>query len=95
MGKTKNGTDHHKTIIIHSAPSIASIDWKLRESSSAINQNNFPILEHQLYYSESVKGSEIGRISALKRRAVTPNPSGRKNTMHVKTLKNGTQRLVS
>ena len=95
MGKIKNANDRHKTLVIHSAPSIASIDLKLRESSSVINQNKFPILEHQLYYSESVKGSEIGRISALKRRAVTPNPSGRKNELRSKTLKNGTQRLVS
>ena len=95
MGKIKNGNDRHKTIVIHSAPSIASIDMKLRDSSSVISQNKFPILEHQLYYSESVKGSESGRISVLKRRAVTPNPSGRKNALRSKTLKNGTQRLVS
>ena len=94
MGKMKNAGDHQKTVIIHSAPSIASIDQKLRDSSSIVSQNKYPLLERQLYYSESINSSEYGKRLPVKRRAMTPNLDGNKDAMRRKALKNGTQRLV-
>ena len=94
MGKLKNAGDHQRTIIIHSAPSIASIDQKLRDSSSVKSQNKYPLMERQLYYSESINSSEHGKKFLVNRRAMTPNLAGNKDAMHRKALKNGTQRFV-
>ena len=93
MGKLKSSGDHQKTIVIHSAPSIASIDQKLRNSSSVISQNKFPLWERQLYYSESINSSSIGQKVPVKRRAMTPNLAGEKDAMRRKAVKNGTQRF--
>ena len=95
MGKIKRGKDRHKTIVIHSVPSIASIDQKLMDSYTVMDQNRFPILERQLHYTKSNNGSEYGRGTPIKRRAITPNPSGLKDDLRRKALKNGTQRCVS
>ena len=80
--------------MIHSAPSVASIDEKLRNSASIINPNAVPILEQRVYYSGTVAGSEYGRRTPQKRRAVTPNPSGQKDSLHHIHLQKGTQRFV-
>ena len=93
MGKWKNSGDNQKTIVIHSAPSIASIDLKLRNSSSVISQNKFPLLERQLYYSESINSSSTGKKLPVQRRAMTPNLAREKEAMRRKALKNGTQRF--
>ena len=94
MGKMKNGFDSQKTIIVHSAPSIASIDQKLRDSSSVVSQNKYPLMDRQLYYSESINSSEYGKRLPVKRRSMTPNPAGEKDALRRKALKNGTQRFV-
>lgn len=94
MGKMRNGVNHQKTIIVHSAPSIASIDQRLRDSSSVVSQNKYPLLDRQLYYSESINSSEYGKRLPIKRRAMTPNPAGEKDALRRKALKSGTQRFV-
>ena len=95
MGKKKNARDSHKTLVIHSAPSIASIDAKLRDSCSIkMHSNKTPQLENRLYYAGSVAGSEYGRKTPQKRRALTPGPSGQKKTLRNVNLQKGTQRFV-
>ena len=94
MGQKKNAKDRPKTLVIHSAPSVASIDEKLRDSSSVVDPNRISILEHRLYYSGPDAGSEYGRRMPQKRRAVTPNPTGQKDALRHIHLQKGTQRFV-
>ena len=95
MGKTKSSVNGYSgRLVIHSAPSVTSIDQKLRDTSSCyvIGENRHPVMNHKTYHSDSVNGSEIGRRTPLKRRAVTPNPSRMKDGLGPKNLKSGTQR---
>ena len=92
MGKTKSSVNGYSgRLVIHSAPSVTSIDQKLRDTPSCyvIGENRHLVMKH---HSDSVNGSEIGRRTPLKRRAVTPNPSRMKDEVGPKNLKSGTQR---
>ena len=92
MGKTKSSVNGYSgRLVIHSAPSVTSIDQKLRDTPSCyvIGENRHLVMKH---HSDSVNGSEIGRRTPLKRRAVTPNPSRMKDGVAPKNLKSGTQR---
>ena len=92
MGKTKSSVNGYSVrLVIHSAPSVTSIDQKLRDTPSCyvIGENRHLVMKH---HSDSVNGSEIGRRTPLKRRAVTPNPSRMKDGVGPKNLKSGTQR---
>ena len=94
MGKTKSSVNGYSgRLVIHSAPSVTSIDQKLRDTSSCyvIGENRHPVM-NLVMNSDSVNGSEIGRRTPLKRRAVTPNPSRMKDGVGPKNLKSGTQR---
>ena len=95
MGKTKSSVNGYSgRLVIHSAPSVASIDQKLRGTSSCyvIGENRHPVMDQKIHRPESVNGSEIGRRTPLKRRAVTPNPSRMKGGVGHNNLKSGTQR---
>ena len=92
MGKTKSSVNGYSgRLVIHSAPSVTSIDQKLRDTPSCyvIGENRHLVMKH---HSDSVNGSEIGRRTPLKRRAVTPNPSRMKDGVGPKNLTSGTQR---
>ena len=92
MGKTKSSVNGYSgRLVIHSAPSVTSIDQKLRDTPSCyvIGENRHLVMKH---HSDSVNGSEIGRRTPLKRRTVTPNPSRMKDGVGPKNLKSGTQR---
>ena len=92
MGKTKSSVNGYSgRLVIHSAPSVTSIDQKLRDTPSCyvIGENRHLVMKH---HSDSVNGSEIGRRTPLKRRAVTPNPSRMKDGVRPKNIKSGTQR---
>ena len=95
MGKTKSSVNGYSgRLVIHSAPSVTSIDQKLRDTPSCyvIGENRHLVMNHKIYHSDSVNGSEIGRRTPLKRRAVTPNPTTMEDGVGPKNLKSGTQR---
>ena len=61
MGKTKSSVNGYSgRLVIHSAPSVTSIDQKLRDTPSCyvIGENRHLVMKH---HSDSVNGSEIGR----------------------------------
>ena len=92
MGRNKNFKESPKHLVIHSAPSVTSIDEKINRSASVMTPSESVVMGNTLHcLGSALDGQREGKI-LQRRRAVTPNPSIQKMYVLNTTIQNGSKR---
>ena len=92
MGRNKNFNQSPKRLVIHSVPSVTSIDEKINHSSSVMIPNESVVMGSSLHCFGSGLDSQRDEKMLQSRRAVTPNPSMQKMCVLNMAIQSGSQR---